>query len=554
MDYRETEKHNKAQKANNDFNFLMQSGNIAFYKSVELTQVFIFDKKNKVTKNFFTLFTFSEEDYTQTKEEYLTDKPIQLNKNYSFGIVQFNLTINDTKKIFRDIQNNKLILNNEKCLISENLFLNPRSFIQKENLKKTHQLNSILKPNYWGDNYIIEFFDETKSFFDASVDSNTSRLYIERICKTLIEVNKISMDLQKNYDRLGNIIFQFPITLIKTKIESCQDFINVIINCESHPMLTTPRELFITVQSSFDSVITGEFVFETNQLSFSKKCELGDDNDLEISIIDKKNNILLHSCLLVLTKYITCSMNIGLQNAEPRIIRERDLSIKYETDLVHREVFGVGVKPENGYEEYIRNRQKNDEIIQHSNDYCVLQGNQRDKALAFLHSKIQQSGIKEICLWDPYLNAIDIMDVLYVEQTGLPFKCVTSYQKSKTVKDGEIVEDKDKISSFEQFKKSIISDFENLSNNLNINLKFLAQHGNYGWEFHDRFLIIVPIEDTQLPDVYSLGTSVNILGRTHHIIQKVTNPNIIYHNFQMLWNSLDNNDCILVNYENGVRR
>ena len=35
MDYRETEKHNKAQKANNDFNFLMQSGNIAFYKSVE---------------------------------------------------------------------------------------------------------------------------------------------------------------------------------------------------------------------------------------------------------------------------------------------------------------------------------------------------------------------------------------------------------------------------------------------------------------------------------------------------------------------------------------
>ena len=511
MDYRETEKHNKAQKANNDFNFLMQSGNIAFYKSVELTQVFIFDKKNKVTKNFFTLFTFSEEDYTQTKEEYLTDKPIQLNKNYSFGIVQFKLTINDTKKIFRDIQNNKLILNNEKCLISENLFLNPRSFIQKENLKKTHQLNSILKPNYWGDNYIIEFFDETKSFFDASVDSNTSRLYIERICKTLIEVNKISMDLQKNYDRFGNIIFQFPI-------------------------------------------ITGEFIFETNQRSFSKKCELGDDNDLEISITDKKNNILLHSCLLVLTKYITCSMNIGLQNAEPRIIRERDLSIKYETDLVHREVFGVGVKPENGYEEYIRNRQKNDEIIQHSNDYCVLQGNQRDKALAFLHSKIQQSGIKEICLWDPYLNAIDIMDVLYVEQTGLPFKCVTSYQKSKTVKDGEIVEDKDKISSFEQFKKSIISDFKNLFNNLNINLKFLAQHGNYGWEFHDRFLIIVPIEDTQLPDVYSLGTSVNILGRTHHIIQKVTNPNIIYHNFQMLWNSLDNNDCILVNYENGVRR
>lgn len=554
MDYRKHEKQNKAKKANDDFNYLIQPGNVGFYKSVELIQVLIYDKRNKSVKNFFSLFTFSEEEYTQIKEEYLTDKPIALNKNYSFGIVKYKLTINDARKLFCDIQNNRFVLDNDKCLLSDNLFLIPRSFIQKENLKKTHPLNYIIKPNYWGDNYIIEFFDEKKSFFDSSVDSSISRSYIEKICQTLVGINKVSINLLKNYDRVGNIIFQFPITLIKTRVESCKDFINVVIKCESHPLLISQRELVVKVRSSFDSVITGEFLFETTQLSFSQKCELGDDNDLEISITDKANNVLLYSCFLILTKYISCSMNIAIQNAEPRIVRERDLSIKSETELVHRELFGGGVKTENGYEEYIRNRQKNDEIMQHSDDYCVLQKNEKDKALSFLHSKIKQSDIKEICLWDPYLNAIDIMEVLYVEQTGLPFKCITSYQKSKTVKDGELIERTEKTSSFEKYKNEIISDFENLSNNLNINLKFLAQHDTYGWEFHDRFLIIVPVEDTQLPDVYSLGTSVNILGRTHHIIQKVTNPNIIYHNFQRLWNDLDNDECILVNYENGVRK
>ena len=149
------------------------------------------------------------------------------------------------------------------------------------------------------------------------------------------------------------------------------------------------------------------------------------------------------------------------------------------------------------------------------------------------------------------MSAVDIIDALYSENTGIYFRCITSYKKSKTVKDGELLTTDETVKSFLEYKLDVINDFSALSNNIGINLKFLAQHDEYRWDFHDRFLILTPAEDTQLPEVYSLGTSVNMLGKTHHMIQKVTNPNVILHNFDDLWDKLNNSNCLLIEYKDG---
>ena len=103
--------------------------------------------------------------------------------------------------------------------------------------------------------------------------------------------------------------------------------------------------------------------------------------------------------------------------------------------------------------------------------------------------------------------------------------------------------------SFEVFCKRQSDYFDTHSNNLRVKLKFLAQHDVYGWKFHDRFLIFVPYESTDMPEVYSLGTSVNILGKNHHIIQKVTNPREISNNFEELWKLLDNGKCVVKEFK-----
>lgn len=86
------------------------------------------------------------------------------------------------------------------------------------------------------------------------------------------------------------------------------------------------------------------------------------------------------------------------------------------------------------------------------------------------------------------------------------------------------------------------------SNNLNVKLKFLGQHDGYGFKFHDRFIIFIPYDPTNIPTVYSLGISVNQLGSSHHMIQKVPDPRLILHNFELLWNELDNTDCLIMEF------
>ena len=73
--------------------------------------------------------------------------------------------------------------------------------------------------------------------------------------------------------------------------------------------------------------------------------------------------------------------------------------------------------------------------------------------------------------------------------------------------------------SFLEYKQKMNDDFNSLSNNYGVTLKFLAQHDQYGWEFHDRFLILIPTDELNLPEVYSLGTSINMLGKIHHTIR-----------------------------------
>jgi hypothetical protein len=86
-----------------------------------------------------------------------------------------------------------------------------------------------------------------------------------------------------------------------------------------------------------------------------------------------------------------------------------------------------------------------------------------------------------------------------------------------------------------------------IHNNYGINLEFRMQHSQYGWTFHDRFLIFPGSKETR-PKVYSLGTSVNSLGFSHHILQEISHPQRVIDAFEELWEKLNNEDCLIWKY------
>ena len=111
------------------------------------------------------------------------------------------------------------------------------------------------------------------------------------------------------------------------------------------------------------------------------------------------------------------------------------------------------------------------------------------------------------------------LSTLYFENTGIPFRCITQYQSARKLKNKSAKKTpftfllsffrKSKPFTFTDFCNEENDFFKTHSNNLRVKMKYLAQHGTFGWKFHDRFLIFVPHDITDIPTVYSLGISVS---------------------------------------------
>ncbi len=77
-------------------------------------------------------------------------------------------------------------------------------------------------------------------------------------------------------------------------------------------------------------------------------------------------------------------------------------------------------------------------------------------------------------------------------------------------------------------------------NRMGLKLEFRLRRKGAGWKFHDRFLIFPQADGHAL--AWSLGTSVNSLGTSHHILQKVSNGELVQNAFLSLWDQLDLED------------
>lgn len=158
---------------------------------------------------------------------------------------------------------------------------------------------------------------------------------------------------------------------------------------------------------------------------------------------------------------------------------------------------------------------------------------ERDKALRDIIALMNLGDGGKVYLWDPYLTLKDLLETWYYTTTyNMQLKAITSSE----------IANKSKISVEEWIRqqREFIAD---KSNHYGIRLELRCQWKEYGYHFHDRFLMV--IKDGEKPRVWSLGTSINSLGNKHHIIQNVEHPQMIIDTFEELWNELDSEDCIV---------
>ena len=458
----------------------------------------------------------------------MTEKlqPFKGCKTISYGIQRRVVDIEIAQNLyFQLIQNNQFSIDGPlkigKVKLLQEQYVPPRGDIYYGT-----QLNNILKNNFKNGSYILEFFDEEKSNVQFLLDNPTLlNQFSEAISSILpIKIGAVS-------DRLGNVIFQFPINNFEIYLSSIIDNnhrrykgikLEIFSKSESFNIKNVVARLY---EEDADKIISRQKIVNID----STVTDIGFDDcfGTHIDLIDKNTSLLLYKNKFSIMKEINISTSaIEIQN---RIFSFNGNVSKIPL-LTNASNFVSGKNNNKGFNEWIRNRVYEHELTELEKNKAFIQyfGNEETKAFNDIRELVNKHGEKGVYIWDPYLSAVDIKNTLYhCKTTYVPMRAISGLKQHN---------------SKEQAKREMIEEFEKDKNEfLFLRLEVRGKIGANGYDFHDRFLIF----PTEQPKVWSLGISVNQLGSSHHILQEVKNAQHILNAFNELWNALNSKECLV---------
>jgi hypothetical protein len=181
------------------------------------------------------------------------------------------------------------------------------------------------------------------------------------------------------------------------------------------------------------------------------------------------------------------------------------------------------------YEEEISRLLAERRFVQYAKESGAAQMD-RVRALSDIRRLINDHAEAGACLWDPFLSAKDILETLFFcHRHGVNLRGLTS---------GKEPPEEESSASSEDFVTRQQRIFSEARSNLEgLRLEFRRRYASHGTAFHDRFLIF-PRTQRRQTLVWSLGTSINGIGKEHHILQQVDNGQAVMDAFLELWNQL----------------
>ena len=200
-----------------------------------------------------------------------------------------------------------------------------------------------------------------------------------------------------------------------------------------------------------------------------------------------------------------------------------------------------------------RQQKWQDAFFKEQNYLRAYNAGQHDEALSNIRSIINKQllwDLDEIRIIDPYLSPNDILNtVAFCKKSEIRVCCLTDIHTISHNKDAkaEILTGDTQDAAFDEIRNSFRKELEDgLGQETDLRLSFRTVHGNNGSSFHDRYLILkYQLNKTR---VWSLGTSVNSVGKSHHIVQIVESPILIDDFFNEEWSQTDTDKCKIYDY------
>ena len=382
----------------NKLDFLLNQANIGKYNKCETIEIIAFPKTNKKNSfNIFTLIIF-ENTKKNNKEEFLTNKLIKLSKDISWGIKRRIIDIAEAQQIYNDlILKNELNLDKEiKINIGRLKFL-PEQYVQPTTLITNVQMNHIIKNNFHNGSYLLEVFEEDKNNFQFLLDKPS---LLEGLSKKINSSTYLSLKIANLSDRLGNVIFQFPINIFTIKHNSLisqnpQKYAGIKLTIfPSQKSEFKYDNLIIRTFEENDNLISRQRFIEVN--SHETNIELDDCFGTFIEVIDKKSGLLLYRNKMTILK--SFQINGNVISPQKRIFYDED-GKEQKISVSHSMNQTIQSAPKD-FTKWINERLIFDEKPNLKNSSLYYKN--REKALNDIRDYINRFGRKEVL--NLYLN------------------------------------------------------------------------------------------------------------------------------------------------------
>ncbi|ULJ68702.1 hypothetical protein MIS45_07865 [Wielerella bovis] len=497
-----------------DIKEILTMPSIGLFKYVELFEI-VGIKGKEQPFNIFTLAVAQELELDLVNDEKFTPNPIQLKKDKSlkFGIFRSILSIDDFLDRVNNLDNSQWKNSQQKPLSCGQLRSIPKVYIPALEKGKNEFLG-LLKNNFFSGSYLFEWFDESKEHVQGLMENH---LALMEISEKLQE--HLPIKIGSHSDRLGNFIVQIPCSSVAFKIKG--------IDKESHQLISN-----LSINPSIEPLnLTGVFWRGNNGsiIDFQKlHLTLGENlipfkqiNGIGYYTIWDEDKQIICSGGVIPSFVESVNLSIGIQETNQRIFKLPNGQEQRINIFVRASQSQIG-KSSKDYRDWVANRliKFEKQELRDSLKLRQFKQNMREEALAFIRELIKRYGENGVYLWDPYLNSKDLLETVFFNPyANTPIKALTGL---KTLGEHNI-----KTIYKSELEQAIIEKGW-------LDLIFLNADKSKVGDFHDRFIIFPKNQDNPAR-AWSLGTSVNSLGTSHHIIHEVEDGQIIADVFEEMW-------------------
>ena len=402
-------------------------------------------------------------------------------------------------------------------------------------------LNNVLKNNFWAGSHVFRLTDRSKERFRPFFDDRRRLQVLSDAASQAVPIAFAGLA-----DLLGDILIQVPVTILVPSVTIPRGMAHADISAVWRSG-ATPRHLVVTGRIKRDELVLGSAISEHFQEATRLPID-GHRQALETEIYDAEaGKILGATAPTSVIKRI--SFNMHAAQHEPRLFTSFDTEyrpVASRVGLTSATTNIIGDAVVRDAEYWLDKRQDLEERrrLEETRDFIQYRPEnnssiERAKALNDVRFLIMKHGEGGVDIWDPYLTAVDLLQTLFwCPHRNVLLRGLTDGRDPPTDEAPVEAAPPEPAETREPFPDRQRAVFGRDGGNLEgLRLEYRTRRGPKGWKFHDRFLIFPNGRDG--PQAWSLGTSVNSLGKAHHILQRVSNPVMVAGAFQDLWSALD---------------